>query len=107
MSLSFGEIVVAGVVAVLLAKPQDIKYLLKQIYSVKLSLQHAYKKIFSDLGLKEDDTLWVSLSEFNIDEINFYLKKIAELGGKYEGGYDLNLIKKKYFDLIKHIHKQS
>lgn len=36
----------------------------------------------------------------NQDEINNYLKKISDIGGHYNGDYDLNNIKKYYENLL-------
>ncbi|SPM45170.1 Uncharacterised protein [Orientia tsutsugamushi] len=116
MGLSFGEIIVVVIIAILVAKPHDIKYLLKQIYSLKLLLQRAYHEILSSLDLdnKEADdynnhTLNLisntnsDIDKSKVDQMNFYLQKIAEQGETYHGDYNLPSIKK-YFIMIK---KQS
>lgn len=116
MGLSLGEIIVVVIIAILVAKPYDVKYLLKQIYSLKLLLQRGYHEILSSLDLdnKEDDdynnhTLNLisntnsDIDKSKVDQMNFYLQKIVEQGETYHGDYNLRSIKK-YFIMIK---KQS
>ncbi|KJV55156.1 hypothetical protein OCHUTO_0945 [Orientia chuto str. Dubai] len=109
MSLSFGEIIVIIIIAILVAKPHDIKYILKQIYSLKILLQNRYHDILSSFNLdnREDDDYSDNSSIYNSDinksevnQMNLYLQKIAELGESYHGNYNLSSIKK-YFLTIK------
>ena len=97
--MSFGELCVVAIVAVIIMKPEDLpliidkfKYVRKYIARLKAEVAN----YFTHELLVDDKEL-----EKNIDEINIYLKKIINLNGVYEGDYSLDDIKNKYRQLVK------
>ncbi len=92
--MSFSEILVVLVVAILVLKPEDIPVVFKKI-------KGAYNYIFSIKKEIEKSVEKLSDSEeIEKDEINFYLKKIVACDASYEGDYSLSDIKSFYHKLL-------
>ena len=98
--MSFGEIIVVAIIAILVCKPEDIKFIIKEFYKFKtyiLELSQEISKPFVD-----------ELEQLNpevVEEINLYLEKITSLNKSYQGEYSLKAIKKYYYQLIKNKHE--
>lgn len=124
MGCSIGEIIIVMVIAALVAKPQDLKYLIRQFHAIKLLIQRTYMSIIADIDLDQQhqqsrsnyiNNRKLSNSKRNkqqknslyktqeqCQQMNFYLEKIAKLEGvAYSGRYDLASIKKKYYVLLR------
>lgn len=88
--MSIAEILVILVIAIIVIKPEDMPTILKYIKGIRRYLRSLSSDIMSKLDEDEDP-----------EEINQYLEKIMALGDKYEGEYELELIKKHYSKLLK------
>ncbi|MCC2646024.1 MAG: hypothetical protein K0R02_89 [Rickettsiaceae bacterium] len=98
---SFAEMIVVLIVAALLLKPEDLPIIAKKIKELKAyfaEVKHEINKNFSDLT---SDTDIAKEVQEDIEEINFYLKRIVELGGAYTGDYNLTQIKAHYRSMNK------
>lgn len=101
--MSFSEVLVVFIIAVLILSPEDLKALIKNFYQLKKYLTDLRDQIFAPLQA-ELDQLEESTCQ-DRDEINFYLEKIASLNQKYEGDYSLEKIKKYYYNILKDAFK--
>lgn len=94
--MSFAEIGVVIIVALIVIKPDDLPVILKKIkefYNYVISFK---KQIEQELkNISEIDRL-----EEENSKINFYLQKIMMLDEKYEGDYSLTDVKAFYHKLI-------
>ncbi len=97
--MSLGEMLVTALVALLVMKPQDIPSVLKTFYNIKSQLSDfvngALSKINSELKEVHEPIMQ------DIEELNFYLRKIIELEGSYEGDYSKESLKAKYQEVLK------
>jgi Sec-independent protein translocase protein TatA len=96
--MSFGEIFILLVVAVFVMKPEDIPAIIRKFQQIKSYFTNAKAEVISYLG-KELQIEDKELDE-DIEQINFYLKKIAHLNEGYDGNYSLEDIKTKYHQLV-------
>lgn len=96
--MSFGELCVVAVVAIVIMKPEDLPIIIKKFKYVKKYFENLKTEIvgFFDKELQLDN----KELESNVDEINQYIKKIINIGGTYEGDYSLQDIKDKYKQLV-------
>ncbi|MGI4776277.1 MAG: hypothetical protein ACRYE9_05120 [Janthinobacterium lividum] len=101
--MSFSELTVVLIVAVLVMKPKDILALLKKFKQVKSYLLSAKSDITSylddivDLEKEHDDII------DDREEINLYLQKILALGENYNGNYNSYEVKQAYHRLVRKI----
>ena len=94
--MSFYEILLVLLIAILLLKPEDIPLVAKKfiqsknyIFSIKEEIATAiHKEVYSEI-------------EGDVADMNKYLEKIIEIEGKYDGDHDLISVKKKYTTLLK------
>lgn len=95
--MSFGELLVVAIVAILVMKPEDIPIILQKFHQLKSYFANIKQDISAYLNkeLAVDKDL---REEF--EQINFYLQKIIELNGTYEEEYSLQKVKAKYHQLI-------
>jgi hypothetical protein len=85
-------------------KPEDIPKILAKIRQIKSFISDTKREIMSHIDLDIDASLKNSKSEHlehEMEQMNFYLQKIANLDSEYEGEYSLSLIKKHYRKLVK------
>lgn len=101
--MSLEEILVVLVVAILVMKPQDIAVIIKQLKRFKhqiRDMQNTALSYIDDEFKKIDEVSQDNLQQDDVEEINFYLEKIINIDGKYEGDYSAQHIKAKYRELI-------
>ena len=100
MFMSMGEVLVIILIAILLIKPKDIPIIIDKVKDCAKFFRKLKAEIFShfDNELNAQDKLLQDEFE-QVDRINFYLEKIIQIEGKYEGNYDIDSIKDKYFAL--------
>jgi len=91
--MSLFELLVVFVVAFLVLKPEDVPHIAKKIKEFYNFFTTTKAEITSYLDLSQKSSIKV---DEDIDRINFYLEKIANLGGKYEGEYSLTKIRDYY-----------
>ncbi len=99
--MSLGEILVVMLVAMIVTKPEDIPVIIKKIQEFKLYCSavknQALTYITKDLKIDND----IDILENDAEQLNFYLEKIINIQGYYDGNYSLNELKAKYDKLIK------
>ncbi len=95
--MSISEFFVVIIVAFILIKPEDLPYIIKQIKKVR----RFFSNIKNDVTSSFDKNLFNEDDELEIEQTNKYLSKIASLGKKYEGNYNLSDIKSFYHKLLK------
>ena len=106
--MSLFEFLVVIIVGILVIKPEDLPKIIAKLKEMRVFINNTKKEIMSHLDpiseLKES-----SLEEFNqdMDQVNFYLGKIANLGSEYNGDYSLGSIKDHYHKLVQGQIKQS
>lgn len=100
--MSLFEILLILAVALLVMKPEDIPKIAKTLMNFKKYIDNAKKEIFSYIDLEQEnpEKSHINSSENQIEQMNFYLQKIADLGDDYEGTYELDPIKKHYRKLV-------
>jgi len=100
--MSLFEFLVVIIVGILVVKPEDLPKILTKFKEIRAFIENTKKEIMSHLDpiseLKE-----VALENLNqdMDQINFYLEKISNLGSEYDGDYSLTSIKNHYHKIIK------
>ncbi len=100
--MSLFEILLILAVALLVMKPEDIPKIAKTLMNIKKYLDIAKKEVMSYIDLEQEgsEKSHINPSENQIEQMNFYLQKIADLGDDYEGAYELDPIKKHYRKLV-------
>ncbi|MCF8462974.1 MAG: DUF2672 domain-containing protein [Rickettsiaceae bacterium] len=95
--MSFAELFVVFIVASIVLSPKDIKQIIlyfqkiqKEFYRIKDTFLKNLSNKSQDLVVESD----IMLTE--VQEINFYLNEISNLGSMYQGEYDLEKIKAHY-----------
>lgn len=99
MGFSFGELGVIAVVALLVIKPEDLPRLMRSFLRAKRLLtqtMNGAKSFIADIASLEEGKRCVE----DLDQINFYLKKILSLAGEYKGEYRLDEVKRAYHKLM-------
>ncbi len=101
IGLSLSEIIVILLVTLLLVNPKDIPIIIKYFKKIKSYFQTVNKEFNSIVNnfSSQVDSLKLD-NEEEIEQINFFLKKIYDNGGKYEGEYSLDKIKEEYNKLL-------
>jgi len=94
--LSFGEIIIVILVALLVVKPADIPIIVKKIHQLKSYFTNM-KTIALSYVTKELD---IDSFEQDPEQLNFYLQKIVNIQGFYDGEYNLTALKAKYNELV-------
>jgi len=96
--MSLSEIIVVIIVAIVLMKPDDIPVILKRIQGLKTYITNMKKEVLSYITEDIETTEKQSI-EYD-EEIRFYLQKIININGLYEGDYTIESLKAKYYELI-------
>lgn len=96
--MSLGEILVVGLVALFVTKPQDLPVIITKIKEIRAYFDKIKQDIYKVIELNPAE-----VKEENPEDIaamNDYLKKIIAITGEYKGDYNLVAIKKKYTEII-------
>lgn len=99
--MSFSEFILIFCVAFFVIKPEDLKFLVKKIFSIRSYITDSYTKVNSFIESNITDKEITILPNDETEQINSYLSKILSAGYAYEGEYDLDKVKKFYEDIIK------
>jgi len=104
--MSLFELLLIVIISLLVMKPEDIPKILTKIRQIKSFISDTKHEIMSHIDHDMDikSSLKKSKSEHlehEMEQMNFYLQKIANLDSEYEGEYSLSLIKKHYRKLVK------
>ena len=110
--MSLPELIVVLIVTFLVAKPGDFPKILSRFKEIRAFIANTKKEIMSHLdftseleqSLKSD--ISSNLNE-EVDQVNFYLEKIANLGVEYESEYSLSSVKEHYRKIVKDKVKQE
>lgn len=98
--MSLGELLVVIFVAIIVTRPGDIPIIITKIQQLKLYFSDTQNKIRSyitqDIGM--DNSIMLENSP---EQLNFYLERIINMQGYYEGDYSLSNLKAKHNELIK------
>lgn len=98
LRMSIAELSIIFLVCLFVAKPEDIKQILRHVRSWKKASSDLTQQINSYLNqdiTEQKDHIWVDNSE----TINKYLVKIMKLGYEYDGEYDLLQVKSFYHSI--------
>lgn len=106
MSLSLAEILVILLIAILVAKPSDISFIIKKIRQIKKTI-NSYQTSLNNFIENQFEDIETNLSIEDKNNINYFLKKIIDLKGKYEGKYDIESIKKEYEKIKQECKKEQ
>ncbi|GAB4169552.1 MAG: hypothetical protein Tsb006_7550 [Rickettsiaceae bacterium] len=90
------------VVCLLVMKPEDGPKVLAKIRDIKAFIANMKQEIIAQIApdLNVPTTFNDDKLAQEMDQINFYLSKIANLGAEYEGEYSLDSIKGHYRRLM-------
>ena len=92
--MSLAEIVIVLVVALLCLKPEDISFLIKQVRQVMQLLNNVKNEVFGMLDSEDNNDHHIG--EDNIELMNYYLERIVQIDGEYNGEYNINALKSHY-----------
>lgn len=95
--------IIVAIVAVLVCSPQDIKLIAQEFYKFKQYLLQLKQQLMKPIVQELEDAGDLQ-DQQSLEEINFYLAKIASLNERYSGQYTLEEVKSYYFQLIKKEH---
>lgn len=106
--MSFWEILVIITVALLVIKPEDVPKIVSKVKEIRASLAKAKKDMISYFDFDKDNikdnggkTNKIEKNlEDEVEQMNFYLEKIASLNAEYQGEYDLGSVKEYYRKLM-------
>lgn len=97
--MSFAELIIIGFVAIFALKPEDIPAIarkLGEIFAFFSSISKDFLSYFDNLKQEEENN-----EPINETQINFYLKRITALSGKYKANYSAKELKEEYLKLLK------
>jgi Sec-independent protein translocase protein TatA len=94
--MSFLEILVVLLIAVIILKPEDYVSLIKNIRSLYKYFRSVRSEIETEISKITDS----DDSKISSDEVNFYIQKILDLNEKYIGDYSLEDVKAQYHKLL-------
>jgi len=92
--MSLSEILVILIITLLILKPKDIPIIIKTTQQLIGYLRNLTAEFSSHLHNSQDNNCDTQ------DEIKFYLQKIIDINGTYEGDYSIKHLKSKYHELI-------
>ncbi len=97
--MSLGETLVVILVAMIVMKPEDIPTIIKKIQEFKLYYSAIKNQLLTYVtkDLKINSGILVD----NPEQLNFYLEKIINIQGYYDGNYSLEELRARYNELIK------
>ena len=98
--MSLGELLVIVIVSLLVLKPEDLPKILRKIRDWKNFIDNTKKSVIASLDITNEMDNFKEVGKEDIEQINFYLAKIAAYGEEYEGDYSLNSIKDYYRKLV-------
>ena len=101
--MSISEIIIVVIVAILVCSPEDIKLIAGECYKFKKYLLQLKQQIITPI-IDELEGVNDLQDKRSLEEMNFYLAKIASLNERYSGQYTLQEVKSYYFQLIKKQH---
>lgn len=81
--MSLTQTLIVLFIGLFVIKPDDIPMLIRQIKQIK--------SYFSNVGSSE------------VEQLNFYIQKIINIEGYYDGDYNLAAMKEKYNKLVKSV----
>lgn len=81
--MSLTQTLIVLFIGLFVIKPDDIPMLMRQIKQIK--------SYFSNVGSSE------------VEQLNFYIQKIINIEGYYDGDYNLAAMKEKYNKLVKSV----
>lgn len=96
--MGISELAVIILVVIILVKPDDIPKLAKKLKQIRSYFVNIRSEIISQIDIDSNESQ--QFVEEDQNKINYYLEKIASYGEVYEGEYDLNLIKKRFDDVV-------
>jgi Sec-independent protein translocase protein TatA len=95
--MSLEEILVIIIVAILLIKPEDLPIIFTKIQSFQQYLAALKRDLYSSLNHITKES--VALKQ-DTQEINFYLHRIIDIVGFYDGDYSIESLKTRYNELV-------
>lgn len=99
--MSLFEFLVVVIVGILVVKPEDLPKIFTKFKEVRAFITSTKKEIMAHLDpISELKESALENLDQDMDQINFYLEKIANLGDEYNGDYSLISIKSHYHKLV-------
>ncbi len=102
--MSLFELLLIVIVSLLVMKPEDLPKIIEKIREMRSFITNTKQEIMSHLDVDNTKLSKKSISaelEDEMEQMNFYLQKIANLDSEYEGEYSLSSIKDHYRKLVK------
>ena len=104
--MSLSELIVVLLVGFFVVKPEDFPKIIAKFKEIRLFITNTKKEIIAhidpilELGQDAKDDNSLNLDN-EIQQMNFYLGKIANIDAEYEGEYSLSSVKEHYRKLVK------
>lgn len=100
--MSIFEILVVLIVSLLVVKPEDIPQIAKKLKELRSFITNTKKEIFAhfDTDIKKTNKNSSENLDIQMEQMNFYLEKISDLGTEYQGEYSLESVKEHYRKLM-------
>ncbi len=100
--MSLFEILVVLIVALLVVKPEDIPQIVKKLKELRAFVTNTKKEIFAhfDPDINKTNKNSSENLDMQMEQMNFYLEKISDLGSEYKGEYSLESVKEHYRKLM-------
>ena len=99
--MSLFELLVILLVGFLVIKPEDLPKIFVKIKELRSFMTDTKNVIINHIDPKLESI------EDDMEQMNYYLEKIAKIGSEYEGEYSLQAIKDYYRNLVKKRIKQE
>ncbi len=100
--MSISELIIVIIVAIIIIKPEDLPYIIKQIKKLRRFFYNIKDEFLGsiDQNILDDD------ENAETEAVNKYIEKIISLGGKYEGNYNLKDVRTFYHSLLRKKNKR-
>ena len=106
--MSLSGIIVVFIVGIFVIKPEDIEVIIRKARLLVEYVLDLKREITSHLNIdiiakevKQNHSIDHHDANCNIkDEMQFYLQKIININGHYEGDYTLEQVKSQYYKLV-------
>lgn len=95
--MSISEFIIVIIVAIIIIKPEDLPYIIKQIKKLRRFFYNIKDEFLGaiDQNILEDD------DNSETEAINKYIEKIIALNGKYNGNYNLKDVREFYHSILR------
>lgn len=107
MGVSLGEILIVLVVMLFALDVRDVRTIIRKFFEFKKYVTSTYEnlrdeysgEIMRAVGIEDKESGFID----DIHDINYYIKSIVDVEGKYSGGYTLDSAREEYYAMMKRV----